>query len=408
MSHPTHKHVESVAKPTLTIESIFAANNKLAIPTKPIPLNIPFTTDNITHLIQTLHVATDARTSILPPTLPIGSIIVEALLLRKVLLHTIEGLDHIVDSFQPGCKFPCTIRCPSTNIPPKLVDHKSVSTEPTVTTPTPTTTTESDDMAIDPPPPVPSRTYAEVAVGTSAHSDPKPADPTPSRPTSFSVPRKSRPLGQAQSIVAKNPVRLVVRPTNTKFKQKPFAMLLVNGPSNPYRLLSHALSLSPTTKDVTLLGVHENRSGNLIVSLPCDTPDTTVNTIITVIHATFTPTLCFPLLITRDVAWTKLMVSSVKACPDSGAPTHSEEEVKASFLLNTAIQDLTITRGPRWVRNPASITGAHSSFTFSFQDPDESIGRGLAKSHLFMFGEPVHLKRWTDKPRQTRGPHSIP
>ncbi|KAG8717285.1 hypothetical protein FRC09_014508 [Ceratobasidium sp. 395] len=187
--------------------------------------------------------------------------------------------------------------------------------------------------------------------------------------------------------------------------QKPFAMLLIAGPSNPYRLLSHALSLSPTTKDVTLLGVHENCSGNLIVSLPCGTPDNTVNTVISVIHTTFTPTLHFPLLITRDVAWTKLMVSSVNARPNPGAPTYSEEEVKASFLLNPAIQDLVITRDPRWVRNPASITGHHSSFTFLFQDPDGSIGRGLAKSRLFMFGEPVHLKRWTDKPRQTRGPH---
>ncbi|KAG8710123.1 hypothetical protein FRC12_006193 [Ceratobasidium sp. 428] len=406
MSHP-HKFVEPVAEPIPASEPSLAAT-KSSVNEHNIPLSQPFPTASLTHLTQFLSTAITRRISKLPPTIALGSLVIEKLILRKTLVESIDALDNAIDQLQPGRKFTCMKHCPSTNTPPKLVDHKSISTEPTVTTPTPITTTESDNMAIDPPPPVPSRTYAEVAVGTPAHSDPKPSDPTPSRPTSFSIPRKSRPLGQTQSIVAKNPVRLVVRPTNTKFKQKPFAMLLVDGPSNPYRLLSHALSLSPTTKNVTLLGVHENRNGNLIVSLPCDTPDTTVNTITTVIHATFTPTLCFPLLITRDVAWTKLMVSSVKARPNPGAPTYSEEEVKASFLLNTAINDLTITRDPHWVRNPASITGAHSSFTFSFQDPDGSIGRGLAKSHLFMFGEPVHLKRWTDKPRQTRGPHSVP
>ncbi|KAG8686649.1 hypothetical protein FRC09_014000 [Ceratobasidium sp. 395] len=187
----------------------------------------------------------------------------EVLTLYKLLRHDALSFVNYLDALfvkLPGSDHPCIKYCPgndktpkpaTTTLPPvKFVDHKSISTEPVTITPAPTL--DCDDMAIDPPTPTP-RSYASVAVGTPTHPDPKPADPTPSRPTSFSVPHKSRPLGQAQSIVAKNPVRLVVRPTNTKYMQKPFAMLLVNGPSNPYRLLSHALSLSPTTKDITVM-----------------------------------------------------------------------------------------------------------------------------------------------------------
>ncbi|QRV97678.1 muscle M-line assembly protein unc-89 [Ceratobasidium sp. AG-Ba] len=181
-----------------------------------------------------------------------------------------------------------------------------------------------------------------------------------------------------------------------------FAALLAPGPAEPFRLLSHAISLSPVSNSVTLLGVHQNRSKNLIVSLPHGTSDAHVDAITTVIHSTFTPLCSFPLSVTCDVAWTKLMVSSVPTRPKPGDPTYSEEEVRSSFLLNPAVKALSIMRNPRWIRNPASITGAHSSFTFSFQDPDGSIGRALAKSRLFVFGKPVHLKRWTDKPRRTR------
>ncbi|KAG8683807.1 hypothetical protein FRC09_015837 [Ceratobasidium sp. 395] len=96
------------------------------------------------------------------------------------------------------------------------------------------------------------------------------------------------------------------------------------------------------------------------------------------------------------------MVSSVPTRSTQTSPTYSEEEVKKSFLLNPVIQTLKITRTPRWVRNPASITGMHSSFTFSFEDPDGSLARSLAKSDLFVLGEPVHLKRWIDNPLAKR------
>ncbi|QRV91907.1 hypothetical protein RhiJN_19925 [Ceratobasidium sp. AG-Ba] len=264
----------------------------------------------------------------------------------------------------------------------------------------PALTSRPDTPMSDPRP-----TYAEVAVSTLEHAAepcPKPkSGPNPRHPPSFRIPPTSRPKAQPLKALVFDPIRLVVRPASAPFQQMPFAALLAVGPAEPFRLLSHALSLSPISNSVTLLGVHQNRSKNLIVSLPHGTSDDQVDAVTTVIHSAYTPRCAFPLSVSRDVAWTKLMVSSVPARSKPGDPTYSEEEVRSSFLLNPAVKALSIMRNPRWIRNPASITGAHSSFTFSFQDPDGSLGRSLAKSCLFVFGEPVHLKRWTDKPRRT-------
>ncbi|KAG8680284.1 hypothetical protein FRC08_016411 [Ceratobasidium sp. 394] len=162
------------------------------------------------------------------------------------------------------------------------------------------------------------------------------------------------------------------------------------------------MSLSPQTKDVTLLGVHQNRSKNLVVSLPAGTPDAAVDAVVQVVQKTLLSFGSAP-VVDRDTPWSKLLVSRVPARLEPGSPTFTEAEVLASFLhLNLSVSALKITRSLRWIRNPASITGIHSSFTFSFEDPDGSLARSLAKSSLFVFGAPVHLKCWTDKPQQQR------
>ncbi|KAG9081579.1 hypothetical protein FRC07_014477, partial [Ceratobasidium sp. 392] len=353
-----------------------AASSPAPPSTSPLIHNIDKTLrNNINITVKTLTKQLDRNPQDLVKTIPS---------IRGLVLKFVKFLDDVCDEDK------LNISLPSKIVPVTTVEHQSVQTLP-------------DDTPSNPSP-----TYASVAAQALAPADkPVPSSdmdldiPTP-RPITSTLPN-SRPQGQARTIALKNPVRLVVRPTQTRYMQKPFAMLLVAGPSEPFRVLSHTLSLSPLAKDVTLLGVHTNRSGNLIVSLPHGTSEANVDTVISIIHRAYTPILHFPLLVTRDVAWAKFMVSSVKARPEPGMPTSLEEEVKASFLLNPSVQDLKITREPRWVRNPASITGAHSSFTFSFQDPDGSIGRVLVKSRLYVFGEPVHLKRWIDKPRQIRG-----
>ncbi|KAG8692541.1 hypothetical protein FRC09_011132 [Ceratobasidium sp. 395] len=299
-------------------------------------------------------------------------------LLRSCLIDHVNQLDHILENLNMVTDKTCIKSCLGLPLPPvKFVDNKSVSTEPPARTPTPVS-------------PASTVTYATIAAGKPPAQTPRP---------------KPKPSARKGPVAVLNPVRLVIRSADPSRRTKPFSSILCHGPSEPFRRLSHAMALSPSTKDVTLLGVHRNRSENLIVSLPHGTPDSAVAAVSTVIHSTFSnPSSArpLPLQITRDVPWAKLMVSSVPARPTSGAPTYSEEEVMSSFSLNPAIKTLSITRTPRWVRNPASITGIHSSFTFSFEDPDGSLARSLAKSRLFMFGEPVHLKRWIDKPLAKR------
>ncbi|KAG9114054.1 hypothetical protein FRC07_007706 [Ceratobasidium sp. 392] len=303
------------------------------------------------------------------------------------LTSTRALLVDLVDSFDKEClarnaniPLPCLDSCPGLPTPtptvPKPTSHKSVETDPLLSSPAPS----------------PKPTFADVVMGNpdTAPALAPPSD-TPIRPP----PVKPRTARKGPQVL--NPVRLIVRPT-VQGPDKPFASLLCFGPSEPFRRLSHAMSLSPSTKDTTLLGVHRNRKDNLIVSLLHGTSDSMVEALIPVISSVFQPKNT-PITVSRDTPWVKLMVSSVPARPVPGAPTYSEEEVRNSFLLNPAVKQLSITRAPRWIRNPASITGAHSSFTFSFEDSDGSLAQAIAKSRLFMFGEPVHLKRWTSKPR---------
>ncbi|KAG8702750.1 hypothetical protein FRC08_003261 [Ceratobasidium sp. 394] len=321
------------------------------------------------------------------------------LAVRGVLLRALNIFDAKLAERLYGGTLPCPDSCRGSPTPRPVVPvaHKSVATDP------PALAVESMDL--DTPSPCPStaapvsRTYASVAVGTLT----APASRTPA-----SIPRPSpRPRTPARvsapAAPAPKPIRLIVRPpADSPRLGLPFAQVLLRGPSEPFRLLSHAMSLSPQTKDVTLLGVHQNRSKNLVVSLPAGTPDVAVNAVVQVIHSTLLSFGSAP-VVDRDTPWSKLLVSRVPARLEPSSPTFTEAEILTSFLhLNPSVSALKITRSPRWIRNPASITGVHSSFTFSFEDPDGSLARSLAKSSLFVFGAPVHLKRWTDKPRQQR------
>ncbi|KAG8790063.1 hypothetical protein FRC12_012858 [Ceratobasidium sp. 428] len=328
-----------------------------------------------------------------------------ALAARSKALEALEAL-RAPRALGPVCRcsFSCVERChlkthppPSSPPPaPKPVDHKSIATD----APVPPT----------PPPPVPNpspatviRSYADVAAGTLDLA----GSPLP-HPSHVSGPprSKSRPSARKGPVAALKPIRLIVRRADPSDSSFPLAYLFANGPSDPYRRLRLAMAFCPATKDTPLLGLHRNRQNNAVGSLPHGTPNHVVEAVSDLVKTTLgtAPGLSrsFPLLVTRDVPWAKLMVSSVPTRSTQTSPTYSEEEVKKSFLLNPVIQTLKITRAPRWVRNPASITGMHSSFTFSFEDPDGSLAQSLAKSHLFVLGEPVHLKRWIDNPLAKR------
>ncbi|KAG8708651.1 hypothetical protein FRC09_001115, partial [Ceratobasidium sp. 395] len=90
------------------------------------------------------------------------------------------------------------------------------------------------------------------------------------------------------------------------------------------------MAFCPATKDTPLLGLHRNRRSNAVVSLPHGTPDHVVEAVSDLAKTTLStaPGLShsFPLLVTCDVLWAKLMVSSIPTRSTQTSPTYSEEE----------------------------------------------------------------------------------
>ncbi|KAG9092357.1 hypothetical protein FRC06_000136 [Ceratobasidium sp. 370] len=224
------------------------------------------------------------------------------------------------------------------------------------------------------------KTFAQAVGGTPGPTqDSRPPRTHRSRP---------RARGRAPPDLVKDHVRLIVRPppSTELVPHASLATFFAKGPSEPFRRLSHALSLSPSTKNAVLLGVHRNQRGNAVITLAPGTPDGVITHVVHVVKTVFSLDGTPP-TVQHDVPWSKLLISSVPARPELHAP-------------NPLVAGLKITRNPRWIRNPASITGLHSSFTFAFEDPDGSLSRSLSKSSLFVLGGLVRPKRWIEKSKR--------
>ncbi|CCO34949.1 hypothetical protein BN14_09060 [Rhizoctonia solani AG-1 IB] len=170
------------------------------------------------------------------------------------------------------------------------------------------------------------------------------------------------------------------------------------------------LDVHPTHTGVTILGAHWNKSGNVIVSFPPGTPEATLLDL----RPDIGLALGLPdsVVMSVDKRWTKLLVSSVPARLSAQAPVFTEADVAISLNRNPVLRDINQPRPVRWIRNPANITGAHSSVVLTIEDPDGSIARRLLKTPLFIFGAPVTVKRWQSnlktQPRQPRGTQRTP
>ncbi|CUA75631.1 Muscle M-line assembly protein unc-89 [Rhizoctonia solani] len=160
--------------------------------------------------------------------------------------------------------------------------------------------------------------------------------------------------------------------------------------------INSRLSRTPSAKGLQVLGSHWNPSGNIILTFPSNTSDELVAEHIHIIRDALN--LSPNLTISRDVPWSKLMLSSVFARDFSDDPVYSNEMLHEALIRNTAITNLKITQKPRWVRPPQEIKGFRSSIVFAFEDPDGSIAKSLLRAQIFMFGSPVRVKRWVDKP----------
>ncbi|KAG8681133.1 hypothetical protein FRC09_017739, partial [Ceratobasidium sp. 395] len=201
---------------------------------------------------------------------------------RSLLVAHIDHLDFILQRLSLPTKKPCPKSCPGIAppsvlfAPVKLVDHKSISTEPPAPSPTPV-------------PPASTVTYATIAAG--------------SPPAQASHP-KPKPLTRKGPVAVLKPIRLIIRRADPSDSSFPLAYLFANGPSDPYRRLRLAMAFCPATKDTPLLGLHRNRRNNVVVSLPHGTPDRVVEAVSDLVKTNLgtAPGLSrsFPLLVTRD------------------------------------------------------------------------------------------------------------
>ncbi|QRV95346.1 hypothetical protein RhiJN_23364 [Ceratobasidium sp. AG-Ba] len=313
---------------------------------------------------------------------------------RHALIQAVNVVDKFADQVEASIRRPCPDSCKPPLPKPKSTAEKGVITTPTLEAMRPQ---RPPNMTAPPsntqPARTPARSYAQAATSAAPPANiPKP-------PASAGLPAKPKtaPLPVAE------PVRLVIR-----FGGNP-PPALRNGPQTEiFRKISMAFDIHPTIKGISILGAHWNKNNNIIVSFPHGTPESTALSLRPAIRAA----LGIPesVDITIDKPWSKLMVSSVPARAAPGAPVFSEADLAASFVRNPAVQNIAITRQPRWIRNPSNIAGAHSSFVFSFEDPDGSVSRILRKTPLFVFGAPVSVKPWQVRPRtnKTRRALGIP
>ncbi|KAG9128024.1 hypothetical protein FRC07_006138 [Ceratobasidium sp. 392] len=316
---------------------------------------------------------------------------------RALMLQCINFLNS--NSWQQSLSVPtpCPNACPSRNPPAKpTCTEKSVWVVPTPLIPKLTTEQSvATDLAPVPTPPPP-KTYANVLVKACAQS-PVLSHHTPS--TTFGALPATSVRARHQSNQSRSHALGPLHITSSSRDLVQFVIQFNgNAPSHlrtapstePFRLLS-------LIQGVSILGAHWNKVGNLILSFPSGTPLAAVES-----HLT---SICSVLCISSSVSissttpWSKILVSSVIARDIAGAPTYSETVLRESFLANPAISSLSVMRQPRWIRNPASITGQHSSFTLSFADPDGSLARTLVKTQLFVFGAPVTARLWIEPPR---------
>ncbi|KAF8597464.1 hypothetical protein BDV93DRAFT_527414 [Ceratobasidium sp. AG-I] len=333
-----------------------------------------------------------------PPFQPTSDFEMKSATIRARLIQFVDVIDswHKGRDGESAIPLFCLGSCPAHNLPPPqpprafaeqsveavpLAQSISVQTEPCTTSPIPAPTT-------------PLRPAQAAGPGTASLSYAGVAAKSLKDTGAGSHPTRSRHKGHSSNprhAPPRDPVRLVLR-----FGGKPPDDLRSTPHTEVFRQLSLALSLHSHLTGTQLLGAHWNKANNLILSFPPGSPERALSSAASVVRTTLRLPDSVP--ISRVTPWSKLLVSSVVARDCEGSPTFSEDTVQQSFLANPALKDLVITHPPCWIRNPASITGAHSSFTFSFEDQDGSVTRALLRAHLFVLGAPVTVKKWIDRP----------
>ncbi|KAG9090082.1 hypothetical protein FS749_000823 [Ceratobasidium sp. UAMH 11750] len=285
----------------------------------------------------------------------------------RVLVDAVNRVDTFADDTGTSICRLCPASCKPPPPPPEpALVHKSVVTAPVAApAPPPCAASQRPNTAT----PGLARTLAH-AYAQAAHP-PAPAAPAP---VPAPLPRKPK----APKLEVAEPVRLVAR-----FGGRPPQDLRSGSQSELFRRVSNTLDVHPTITGISALGAHWNRKGNINASFSTDTQEAAILGLRPAIRLALSIPDSVDLSI--DKTWSKLMISSAPARVKPGSPVFSQQALTDSFIRNQAIRGIVVTRQPSWVCNPGKITGSHSSFTLTFEDPDASNIARLRKTGASLY-----------------------
>jgi hypothetical protein len=159
----------------------------------------------------------------------------------------------------------------------------------------------------------------------------------------------------------------------------------------------------PTSADLTVLGAQWTMTGNCKLSF---LPGTDTKKVCAPAHLDIIRKAASNgrnVTIEPNAKWSKFAVNNVLV-HDLDNQVFSEETLDAALRLNPFFADpkVCIMQKPRFTKKAKEITGSRSSVSFAILDPDGSLGRRLIKALLFMFGRPITIREWRNKPQLTQ------
>ncbi|KAG8679767.1 hypothetical protein FRC11_003317, partial [Ceratobasidium sp. 423] len=292
----------------------------------------------------------------------------------------------------------------------KMPSHKQIIADLYNISHTPPIQVEKS-VATEPTPELTKPSYSNVGCSTDSIPTPsaQPLDPSPSpkpgpRPHPPPCPKKAHPLTpRPRSHQVRSNVRLVAciagRPDALTSETPRWKAV----PTDCFSTLSKELkTIAP---GCTPLSFHCNQKGNLIIAFTPSTPRSLLMSKLTFIRGAFELAHQVPILF--DTPRSTIHLAHVQARSQDGSPIFDQSALAESILANPALSALPLISQPRWLRHPSKILGIRSSAVLTFEDPDGAIARQLLNTPIFVFGQPVTVKPWINKPSiSTRHPRT--
>jgi hypothetical protein len=183
-------------------------------------------------------------------------------------------------------------------------------------------------------------------------------------------------------------------------------------PSDICATINAALAGSNSTQ-VRASAARWTTKGNLVIWGGANTTTHQLNTALPHFSEVLQPSLSAmaesapqtPPTLRHNVKWSKLRINSVPTGKTDNRGAFTPDEVHNALVSeNPAYATLNITQKPSWVRDPTSYqSGAISSLSFSFEDPDSSCAQTLLRHRtLYAFGHVTTVKRWKQSPPKKR------